>query len=251
MQKSLSVIALFVILLFVSSSFATISPAVQVGMNSVEPQNAQSLTFTMTVPPLPVPQVQAGFEFHAGLLSMDNSTLMKTTLSYGCQIAAHKACFPPFLNRYIFYVTILNTVTTSRLQLPSQGYAVTPGSLYNVTIQAVNPCVLQHSPAWSFSIKNSTTSFSTKVCSTTIDSPPLNKNFDQVVAGLLEIHNVTLCSQFPSQGSFTQNSISALYNATRLPLNWVEYISPNPLVNCNFNDTASNGNQTVQINWTP
>ena len=244
MKTLLSLIALLAIVLFVAPSFASglISPAVQMGAFSTEAQSITYESYNITVPPVPQVTASAGYEFHLGILSNNNATFIKSTISYGCQIGEFKACFPPFLNRYIFYVSIIDQATGSRVQYPSSGYTLTVGSTYKIVGVQTAHCVLIKQPSWTFTISNSTNTFSVKACAN--DQPTYNG----VAAGLLEIHNVTACDEFSTANSVTQNNITVLNSAShKLPLSWSTYY--NPSINCSFSLSFANSNTTVEEHW--
>jgi hypothetical protein len=222
------------LLLFLVGSATIQSPAVAVG--SIAKTSAiTSLSYQLTVTGYPQVNSSAGFEFHAGMLSGDNSTFIKSTVSYGCQIAAHKACFPPFLNRFIFYVSVIDANTRYRTQYPAQGYALTSGSNYTVTFTKAS--CLFNIQAWTFSVSNSSKTFSTKVCM-------LNQNFIYPVAGMLEIHNVTLCdSQLPPSHIFTQ---TGLHINGQTISGW-SLIPTAPYIDCNFTDAYKGSD--ISVAW--
>lgn len=221
-------------MLALSLSFATAqTPALAIGSIAQRGPTITSLSYQITIPPATNSSV--GFEFHAGMLSGDNSTFIKGTISYGCQVSAHKACFPTFKNRYIFYVSVIDSKSLYRTQYPSMGYVVTPGSNYTIVFTKTH--CLFNMQAWSFSIANSTDSFSTKVCM-------LNQNFVYPVAGMLELHNVTDCgAQLPSSHSFTQRN----FTTNNGPVTSWSLIQTEPYINCNFTNSYS-GND-ISIGW--
>lgn len=154
------------------------------------------------VPAYPNVTAQGAYEFHAGFLSLDNSVFIKTTISYGCQVSANKGCFAPFLNRYVFYLSIINLRQLCggqycRTQYPSGGIPLVVGSQYQITLAQKNGCV-------TFGISNETASFSKTVCNSLT-----NKNFTTVISGMIEEHNITSCSKLSDSGSFVQSNFTA------------------------------------------
>lgn len=232
--NKIKLISILSILLLVSSAYAQVTPALAIGSIS-KTDTITSLSYQITVPQYPSINSTNAFEFHAGMIDKQNTTFIKSTISYGCQVSSHKACYPPFINRFIFYISIINTATLYRTQYPANGYVITSNSNYTITFTKTH-CILGIS-AWSFSIHNNTNSFSTKVCM-------LSQNFTYPISGMLEIHNVTSCdTQLPPQHNFTQYN----YTINSQPiLNWT-LLQTEPYINCNFTNTYDKNN--IIIGW--
>ena len=113
-------------------------------------QNVVSATYIITIPSKPTLCCIAGYEFHVGLNSTDGKTAMKTTISYGCVISSTSVCGQrtTYLDRYIFYFSLINLTTKARTQYPSSGWVVTVGSTYSITLKQVAACSGQAFPAW-------------------------------------------------------------------------------------------------------
>ena len=204
---------------------------------SYEPFSFITQTYNITVPPKPEITSQAAYEFHAGMLATDNSTFIKSTIAYGCEIGAKSACFPPFLDRYIFYVSIINTATGTRQQVPAKGWQVTPGSTYNITLSQTGRCLFYLAKSLTITASNGTANFSARVCG------GWGKNYNVIAAGLLEEHNVTSCAELPPTNSITQSGITVKGNP---PENWMQ-LAITPPFDCNY-ALAFEGNN-VSISW--
>ena len=172
------------------------------------------------------------------MLSSDNASFVKTTISYACQISEHKACFPPFKDRYIFYVSFIQTSSMERVQSPPNGYQLTPNSKYTITL-STSVCLKPLSQSIRLSISNATTTFNEDVCGAPI------QEYTSLAAGLLEMHNVTQCSQLPSSGSFIQSNI-LVNNDPALLFNW-QKMATHPTINCGYALTFTNN--SVKISW--
>jgi len=212
------------------------SPAVAVGSISKVSAPIASLSYQVTVPSYPSVNSTGGFEFHAGMMNQDNSTFVKGTISYGCQIAAHKPCYPPFKNRFIFYVSVIDVSSQFRTQYPSSGYVITSESDYTVSFQKAS-CPLKM-VGWTFKIANSTASWSDRVCG-------MNYQFVYPISGMMEIHNITSClTQLPPSRSFTESDFTI--DGSTAPLSWSP-IAVNPTVSCNATDIYDGAN--ISVSW--
>jgi len=217
--------------------------ALQIGVMSDEGKAISRMSYTVTVPAFPTVQAQGAYEFHAGVLSSDSSTLVKTTVSYGCQIGLHQACYPPFLNRYIFYISVIQTASGDRVQAPPGGWVLTSGSTYIVVLTS-QACPSQATSEWVVRITNATGTLSTSTCLT----EPMT--FTSVVAGMLEAHEIGTCSQLSSSGSVSQSEIRVSSRLdVSLPLSWSQFAIPN--ISCGIGVSVSNNNRDVQIFWSP
>jgi hypothetical protein len=245
MMKS-AILVLVPLLLVANAAYADVHPSVQMDATSTTKQNIAAEGYSIVVPPLPSICCQAGYEVHVGLSSTDNEVFMKTTVSYGCQIAQQKPCMQPFLNRYIFYLSIINQTSKARVQVPSDGWVLTPGSSYNIILAQVAPCSGQAYPAWAVKATNGSQTFSSTICGSL--SLLQGRSFREAVAGMLEVHNLTACNQLPASGE-TQSSITVLNSAGRsLPLSWTPTISPGQ-PDCGFNLSFTNNNRNVNVIW--
>ncbi|HUI00223.1 MAG TPA: hypothetical protein VLX56_01185 [Nitrososphaerales archaeon] len=237
------------LLLIVGASFtqAEAHSAVQMYATSQENQSIITEAYSIVVPPLPSVCCQAAYEIHAGIGSADNQTLMKTTISYGCQIAQHKPCMSPYLDRYVFYLSIINQTSSDRTQVPGGGWVLTPGSNYAVILTQGKPCTAQTYPAWVVKATNGSSSFSTTVCGS---SPLLQgRTFNAAVSGTLEVHNLTSCSQLPPSDGATQSSMTLLNSAGQpLPLSWAPKVNPGQPT-CGDNLAFTNNSKNVNLIW--
>jgi hypothetical protein len=230
--------AMVIALLPIGSGAWGITSALATEAVSSEPL-INSVVYHVHIPLLPTICCTNGYEFHVGIFSNDNSTFTKTTISYGCQIAEHKACFPPFVNRYVFYASFIQLSTLNRTQVPTSGYTLTPNTDYRISLSRAY-CLQPPSHSIKLSISNSTKVFTMNVCNK-------NAQYDAVAAGLLEMHNVTKCSQLPSSGSFTQRDIIVNGNPSQ-PFNW-NIVPTRPTINCGY--ALSFENNDVTISWNP
>lgn len=222
-------------MLFVTSVFAQTYPQA-VGLGAIDTGlNIQSVSYTFTVPPLPANNTGAAYEYHFAIVTGNNNSLIKSSFAYGCEIQAHIACYPPFENRYIFYVTVLNQVLNYRTQYPSNGVALSPGN-YSVSYYFTK-CDIKVK-ALEFSVSNSTWSYSQKICSMT-----LGGTYSQAITGLIEIHDATSCSQFPLTQSATEGNI--LLN-NQSATSWRQ-MNLTPPIDCDF-ALSINGN-SVSYLW--
>ena len=195
-----------------------------------------SESYSIAVPPLPVENTGQAIEFHSGILSSDRASFIKSTVSYGCEIGQSRACFPPFVNRYVFYVSLINLTSTNRAQYPSSGIVVTPGSTYAVSI-ALSACS-RTTALVLYSISNSTWSFSSQSACFAANI------YRYVYAGMTEIHNATDCSQFPASNFLLQSKI--LVN--NLPAaNWTN-VPLTPPIDCGLSVSTLANNVAVLWN---
>lgn len=228
-------IALLLVLLPVSQVVA-VNEAVVTGL--VSPIQQSSITYfvyNVTVPS--EPSALVGVEFHAGLIANDNSTVFKSTIAYGCQIDLHKACYPPFLDRYIFYVSLIDISSLYRTQIPKQGYIVTPNDTYTITFSKTGVCSGVPTPSWQIQIRNVTAQFGRTLCGFTLD-------FNRMLTGMMEIHEVSSCNILPAEGSYTQENITTNLGSE---FTWSP-LETNPIINCNFQSTYQGDD--VKITWT-
>ena len=228
-------LGLMVVLDILVPSIWAQTPALAIGSIAKSPQTITQLSYQVTVPQYPANISSVGFEFHAGMMDGQNSTLVKSTISYGCRIAAHKACLPSDLQRFIFYVSVISVQSQYRTQYPSNGYVVSPGG--NYTIQFVKTKCLLNVQGWTFSITNSSAQFSTRVCM-------MNQNFIYPVAGMLELHNVTSCTNQMTTAPFAQRDFAI--NGNQTPLSW-SLVAVEPYIDCNFTNAYSGSD--VSIGW--
>lgn len=217
------------------ASAQTVPPALGLGAVDSGLPSIQTFSYQFQVPPLPVNgNTGAAYEFHAGIMTGNNVTFIKGSFAYGCEIMAHTACFPPFQNRYLFYVTVLNQMLNYRTQYPASGLVVTSGSNYTVKL-AFGKCDLRLQ-ALTFTVSNETWTYSQKIC-------PVSGTFTQAWAGLIEIHDATSCSQFPA----TQTAIEWNITANGYPVDSFTETNFTPPINCNFALNISGNN--VSYSW--
>jgi hypothetical protein len=236
--RTIAVSSMIIALLLVGSSAYGITSAIATEAISSAQPSIVSIAYEVHVPPLPSACCNDAYEFHLGMFSSNNASFVKTTISYACQIGEHKACFPPFKNRYIFYVSFIQTSSLERVQLPPNGYQLTPDSKYAITL-STSVCLKPASQSIRFSISNATTTFSDNVCG----AP--TQQYTSIAAGLLEMHNVTQCSQLPSSRSFIQSNIVVNHNPA-LVFNW-KAMPTNPIINCGY--ALAFTNNSVEISW--
>jgi hypothetical protein len=236
--RTIGMSSIVIALLLIGSSAYGISSAVATEAVSSSQPSIISITYAVHVPPLPSVCCDDAYEFHLGLFSSNNASFVKTTISYACQIGEFKACFPPFKNRYIFYVSFIQTSSLERVQSPPNGYLLTPDSKYTITL-STSVCVRPLSQSIRLSISNATTTFNDNVCGAPI------QQYTSIAAGLLEMHNVTQCSQLPSSGSFIQSNI-LVNNNPALRFNW-RAVPTNPMINCGY--ALAFANNSVRISW--
>jgi hypothetical protein len=197
-----------------------------------------SEVYTMTVPPKPTVCCQGGFEFHVGVMTSDGSLFVESTFSYGCQVALHKGCQQPYLDRYIFYLTAIDAETGARTEYPSPGVVVTSASAYTVTLTVTAVCPSTTSPSVTVTLANSTSTFSLKVCSLGA------MIYDKASAGILEQH-VTKCSQMSPSDSVLQGDIT--WNGVPIPGSaWINRATA-PSIGCHWGLEFSDSG--VRISW--
>ncbi len=241
MKRTISILAGLTLAILVSSSSlsSATSPAVMTEAYSNQTSDWVSMSYQLTVPPKPAVCCQAGFEFHVGMLSDDNSTFVKTTFSYGCQVAAGKACYPPFLDRYIFYVSKIQVATGLRTQYPAGGFPVTPNSAYTVSLTKTAKCSATAQASLTITISNSTGSYSQRICGF---SPA---SYKTAAAGIMEVHNALSCADFPATGSVTQSDI--MWNGVVIPgSSWIQRAIA-PVSGCSYSLSFSDAG--VTISW--
>lgn len=228
----------FIALLLIGSSAYGITSALATEAISPKQPSITSITYQVHVPPLPSVCCGDAYEFHLGMFSNNNASFVKTTVSYGCQVSQFKACFPPFKNRYVFYLSFIQVSSTQRVQLPSNGYQLTPNSNYTISL-STSVCLRPLSPSIRFSLSNASVTFNGSACGTP------NQQYTAIAAGLLEIHNVVQCSQLPNSGSFVQSNILVNNNPVSAS-NW-RTIPTNPIIDCGYALDFVNNN--VGISW--
>src|SRR3974390_1479163 len=158
-STNLLCLALVIAVLSSSSSVSASYPSA-LGTAAVQtwPVAMTHMSYSVTVPPLPAANTGQAVEFHAGMLSSDKLSFIKSTISYGCEVGQSQACFAPFLNRYIFYISLINLTSLVRTQFPSTGVVVTPGSTYSISL-SLSKCSSTASEVL-YSVSNSTWSSS-------------------------------------------------------------------------------------------
>jgi|GEM_PF-5667115 len=227
-----------IVLLLIGASAYGITSAIATEAVSSKQPSIMSITYQVHVPPLPSVCCNDAYEFHLGMLSNNNASFVKTTISYGCQVSEFKACFPPFKNRYVFYLSFIQMSSTERVQLPSNGYRLTPNSNYTISL-STSMCLKPPSPSIRFSISNASMTFNDSACG----AP--TQHYTAIAAGLLEMHNVTQCSQLPNSGWFVQSNI--LVNNNPLSASDWKTIPTNPILNCGYGLAFVNNN--VGVSW--
>ena len=238
--RTICVSSIIIALLLMGSSAYGITSAIATEAISSNQPSIISITYGVHVPPLPSVCCDDAYEFHLGMLSSNNASFVKTTISYACQISEYKACFPPFQNIYIFYVSFIQTSSSSieRVQSPPNGYQLTPDSKYTITL-STSVCLKPLSQSIRLSISNATATFNDDVCGAPI------QQYTSIAAGLLEMHNVTQCSQLPNSGSFIQSNI-VVNNNPALVFNW-KAMPTNPIIDCGY--ALAFTNNSVKISW--
>ncbi len=230
---SLSIIFMFIIPVFATS--------IQTGAYSGINNKIISESYDIKVPPYPIICCQSAYEFHAGITNQN--ALMKTTMSYGCQIDFTIPCSKPYINRYSFYVSVINLKSFCngsycRTQYPSNGYTLTPNSSYSISMKQVVSCSYQLYPAWLVSITNSTSTYSITICG--ITKYVIGQQYTVALSGSIETHDLNSCYYSPVK-SFTQSN----FIVNNYPIvSWSPKISSTI---CNFKLSFSYNN--ITLSW--